>query len=74
MRLGNAVKVTGMGIGGVILFFVLVALTLFFSGLFWGWIIMLPFPLFSSTTISFATAFWPGVLAAFLIALFSRKR
>jgi general stress protein CsbA len=67
MRFGNVVKVTGMGFAGVILFVVLVVLTLAIGGAFWGWIVMLAWPLFASSTISFAHAFWIGVIVTVVL-------
>lgn len=70
MKLGP-VKVVGLGLLTIPLFFLLLAIVLGAGGAFWGWVIMLLWPHFATTTIGFAKAFWWGVLATFILGLFS---
>lgn len=71
MKVGP-VKVVGLGLLTLPVLLVLVALVLGIGGVFWGWIIMLAWPVFASTTIGFAKAFWMGVVATVIVGVFSK--
>lgn len=62
------VSATGSGFGVLLGVILLIVVSLFLGGLFWGWVIMLVYPLFSTGTIGlFWTAFWWGVLVSIVI-------
>lgn len=58
----------GLTVFAIILIFIAV---LAIGGLFWGWIIMLAWPLVSASTIAFAKAFWLGVIATVVLGALS---
>ena len=41
------------------------------AGAFWGWIVMLAWPLFSDETIGYDRAFWMGCIVALVLAALS---
>ena len=70
MKLGP-VKVVGMGLLTIPLVLLMLAFVLAVGGAFWGWLIMLAWPLFASTTIAFVKAFWIGVIVTVVLGALS---
>lgn len=64
------VKTVGLGVGA---FLLLLAISLLLGSLFWGWVIMLVWPLVASSTIGFGKAFWLGLVATLIIGAISKN-
>lgn len=64
------VSTVGAGLG---LFLIILIIALLLGALFWGWVIMLVWPLVASSTIGFGKAFWLGLVATLIIGAISKN-